>query len=347
VRAEDRATLADLRSRTIDVLVDVIGRGTTVALLDAPNQRNVGDSMIWAGEVEYFKALDLNVVHVTDLESYDQTAVRSVLPTDGVILIHGGGNVGDLWRGHQRHREQIARDFRDHRIVQLPQSVWFAEEKYAVNANRILGAHPDFTLLVRDHETEARAAAQLPDVPRRFCWDMALGWTPSVRRTRPRTPSVLLLARTDHEGRSNLADLDLSGLGHPTMVRDWTSAELDTLGWRLARLIPKTARRWPRLKRSRLFRPLLQASFTWINRANVRSGVRLYEGRRLVVVDRLHAHILALLMGIDHVLLDNSYRKLGAVFDDYTGRFTTGSYAHDDAEAVELARAALSRGAGG
>ena len=60
----------------------------------------------------------------------------------------------------------------------------------------------------------------------------------------------------------------------------------------------------------------MRASFTWINRANVRSGVRLYEGRRLIIVDRLHAHILASLMGIDHVMLDNNYRKLGAVFDE-------------------------------
>jgi pyruvyl transferase EpsO len=48
-------------------------------------------------------------------------------------------------------------------------------------------------------------------------------------------------------------------------------------------------------------------------------------------------------MGIDNVLLDNNYRKLGAVFDAYTGRFTTGAYAHDDTEALALAQAALSR----
>jgi exopolysaccharide biosynthesis predicted pyruvyltransferase EpsI len=344
VHAEDKTALAELRSQTLAVLADVIGRGTTVALLDAPNQRNVGDSMIWAGEVAYFEQLGLKVVYVADLQSYDKDVLREILPPDGVILLHGGGNVGDLWRGHQTHRERVVRDFRDRRIVQLPQSVWFTEEKFAVNANRILSSHPDFTLLVRDHETEARATAWLPDVRLRYCWDMALGWDPQPSRKRARTPSVLVVARTDHEGASGLGSADLpSELGQPVDVRDWTSAELDTLGWRLARLVPKAARRWPGLKRSHLFQMLLRASFTWINRANVRSGVRLYEGRRLVIVDRLHAHVLASLMGIDHVMLDNNYRKLGAVFDDYTHRFSTAAYAHDRAEAIQLAHAALSR----
>ncbi|MDO7866978.1 polysaccharide pyruvyl transferase family protein [Nocardioides jiangxiensis] len=344
MRERDRSTLEELRSRTLDVLVDVIGRGATVALLDAPNQRNVGDSMIWAGEVAYFRRLGLKVVYVADLQSYDTDVLRRTLPADGVILLHGGGNVGDLWRGHQKHREQVARDFRDRKIVQLPQSVWFSEEKYAANANRILGAHPDFTLLVRDRETEERAAAWLPDVPRRYCWDMALGWDPRPSRKQHGGAPALVVARTDHEGASGLGTADLaSDLGVAADVRDWTSPELDTLGWRLARAVPRIARRWPALRRWHLFQVLLRASFGWINRANVRSGVRLYAGRRVVVVDRLHAHVLAVLMGIDHVMLDNSYRKLGAVFDDYTHRFSTAAYAHDRTEAIDLARTILNR----
>ncbi|MFP3422324.1 polysaccharide pyruvyl transferase family protein, partial [Bacillus sp. SIMBA_161] len=56
-----------------------------------------------------------------------------------------------------------------------------------------------------------------------------------------------------------------------------------------------------------------------INRCNVEDAIRLYSGRDVIIVDRLHAHVLASLMGINNVLLDNNYRKLGGVFDDYTG----------------------------
>ena len=40
-----------------------------------------------------------------------------------------------------------------------------------------------------------------------------------------------------------------------------------------------------------------------------------------------------MLLGIGHVMLDNNYRKLGAVFDDYTGVFSTATYCTDLGEA--------------
>ncbi|WP_296667980.1 polysaccharide pyruvyl transferase family protein, partial [Demequina sp.] len=331
----DAAVLAEIRASTLAVLEEVVGRGARVAVLDAPNQRNVGDSMIWAGEVAYFRALGLDVAYVADIDSYRADAVRAAVPEDGVVLLHGGGNFGDLWRGHQSHRERIAKELPDRRIVQLPQSIWFEEPKRAANANRIIGGHPDFTLLVRDHESEARAAEQLPAVPRRYCWDMALGWTPTRSPGPAPEREVLVLAREDKEGASGLDGAAVeAAAGVPVEVADWTSATLDTAAWRAARRVPALAKRRPGLLRSRAFRRLLAASIGWINEANVRAGVSLYRGRRLVVVDRLHAHVLAVLLGIDHVMLDNNYGKLGAVFRDYTHRFSTASYATDVTEAA-------------
>jgi pyruvyl transferase EpsO len=338
VHREDEAVLRELRSATVEVLTEVIGVGRTVALLDAPTQRNVGDSMIWAGSVEYFRHLRLKVVHVADLTNYDSRSLRGQLPEDGVILLSGGGNLGDIWPGHQRHRERVVADFPDRKIVQLPQSILFASPENAARANAVLGAHPDFTLLVRDRDTEARARRDLGDVHARFCCDLALGWDPSPRlRTRSAGP-VLVIARTDDEGGSGLGQQDVAGaLGRPVTVADWTSREFDPWTWRALRLLWVAGRRWGRLRRVRPFAALLSASYTWLNRANLRKGLDLYAGRELVVVDRLHAHVLAVLLGIDHVLLDNSYGKLGAVYRDYTGRFSTAAYARDPEEALLLA----------
>jgi len=345
VRPDDLETLTELRSATTAVLTEAIGHGATVALLDAPNQRNVGDSLIWVGELEYFRTLGLRLAYVADRRTYDAAELRRALPPDGVILIHGGGNFGDLWDGHQQHREQVARDFPDRKIVQLPQSVWFESPEKAALANAVLGGHPDFTLLVRDSESEGRAAAQLPDVRRRYCWDMALGWSAPTRASAaaPGAAPVLVIARTDHEGSSGLGDLDLADeIGAEVHVADWTSAELDTLSWRLARLVPRAAHRY-RFVRGPLLRPLVNASFRWINAANIRGGIRLYRDRRYAIVDRLHAHVLAVLLDLDHVLLDNNYGKLGAVYRDYSSRFSTASYADRPQQAVELAAEALGR----
>ncbi|MCF4122238.1 polysaccharide pyruvyl transferase family protein [Antribacter sp. KLBMP9083] len=334
-RTSDSVLLDELRQATSDALAAVVGTGKDVVLLDAPNQRNVGDSLIWAGEVEYFRRLGLRTRYVADRRSYDPAALRASLRPGGTVLIHGGGNFGDLWETHQSHREQIASDLPDYRIVQLPQSIWFQSPARAQRANRLLGAHPDFHLLVRDRESAARAAAQLPDVSTSYCWDMALGWRPA--RPVTRGTGVLVLARSDHEGTSGLSSADLTGaLDRPVPSVDWQNRGLAEGAWHALRLVPRLVHRFPVLRRPAL-RPLTTAAITGINRINIDGGVRLLGGAGLVVVDRLHAHILAVHLGIPHVLLDNSYGKLKAVYDDYTGRFSTAHYARDLDEAIALA----------
>ena len=39
----------------------------------------------------------------------------------------------------------------------------------------------------------------------------------------------------------------------------------------------------------------------------------------MVVTDRLHAHLLSLLLAIPHAVLDNTYGKLGRFLDAWTG----------------------------
>ncbi|WP_275005741.1 polysaccharide pyruvyl transferase family protein [Promicromonospora iranensis] len=330
-------SLHQIRLATLDVLADVIGTGRDVALLQAPNQRNVGDTLIWLGEREYLRALGLRLRHVSDLGGYRADAVRASLSGRGVVLIHGGGNFGDLWYGHQLHREQVARDLPDLPIVQLPQSVYFDSSARADQANTELGAHPDLTLLVRDQGSWARAEQQLPDVRTRYCWDMALGWRPPRREPRSvRRP--LVLARTDHEAASGLTTLDLGArLGTPVDYADWRNLGPDAVAWQLLRAFPRLAHRVPVLRRPG-FQPLVRACISAINAINARGGVRLLRDRPMAVVDRLHAHILAALLEVPHVALDNNYGKIGAVYAEYTHVFSTARFASDLDDAVSQAR---------
>lgn len=342
MRPEDDAYLAGLRDATTATLAAAIGPGP-VALLDAPNQRNVGDSLIWAGETAYLRRLGVDVRYVSDLRGYVPADVRAALPA-GTILIHGGGNFGDLWLGHQEHRERIVRDFPGHRIVQLPQSVWFRSERRAAEADRIIGAHPDFTLLVRDTPSQARAAEVLPRVHTAFCPDMALGWEPQPLDPPGRTRRVLVLARADQEHASGLRHVGPGWL--PGLVVDRTDWRTDGPGrrrWQAARLVAtldhqraRVSRRVPVPPPGVAHRPV-EAALATISAVNIAGGVRLFASARGAVVDRLHAHVMAALLGVEHVLLDNSYGKLRAVHDDYTGKFGTAHYASGLDEARELA----------
>jgi pyruvyl transferase EpsO len=60
-----------------------------------------------------------------------------------------------------------------------------------------------------------------------------------------------------------------------------------------------------------------------------------------VVTDRLHAHLLALLLGIPHVVLDNSYGKLHHFIAAWTHESPLVHLATDPVMAQDTARVLL------
>ena len=328
----DHEYLAELRSTSTMLLQEAIGGVRDVALLDIPNQRNVGDSLIWAGEVAYLQRMGLRVRYAADRLGYRAEDLRAAMP-NGVVLLHGGGNIGDLWPAQQKHREEVVAELHDYRIVQLPQSILFNSREAAAHANSVMAAHPDLTLLLRDHESIERARVDLPDINTAFCYDMALGCQLTPRQGS--NSAVLIIGRRDVEGRSGLADVGPGWLSDvETIKTDWgpLSGWLG-LKWRFARATSRLnhylvyANRRLGTPRIRPLHPLAMRAVSSINRTNIESAVRTYSRARVAVVDRLHAHILAVLLDVEHVVLDNSYRKIGSVYDEYSGRASTAHYA--------------------
>jgi exopolysaccharide biosynthesis predicted pyruvyltransferase EpsI len=337
VNPSDAAHLTNIRNESDRILREAIGPVGDVALLDAPNQRNVGDSLIWAGEYAYFTRLGLNVRYESDLNSFNPRGLRRCMPPGtGTVLIHGGGNLGDLWTGHQAHRETIAKTLPDYKVVQLPQSLYFQSEDNARRANDILGSHPDFQLLLRDPESIARSARDLPAVPATFCYDMALGWEtpPAARPAAGR--SVLVIARADREGVSGLASVPAGSVPGATLnVTDWSSHRKD-YAWRANRQAVRMQHRIPLLQ-GPTFQAGLRRRLKRINDINIVEGSALYSGVTGAIVDRLHAHILAAMLDVPHVILDNNYGKIRSVYDLYTYQLSTAHYAKSLPEALEIA----------
>lgn len=303
-----------------------------LALLDFPNYGNVGDSAIWLGQLAYLRKYrpDCSVVWVSET-AMGKWPTLPALPERTVILINGGGNLGDLWPAHQTHRERVIEHYRDHRIIQLPQSIRFQSPESRARCAAAFQSHPDFFILARDRES-LDLAKEVNGARTLLSPDMALALGNLKRQSMPRHDCLALL-RTDHEGLGFEEASGHSWVNSNWIVADWRDERV-TVAQRTDRLFA----RYPR--RTRLLRPLL---YKRLATERMQRGCRLLESGRVVITDRLHAHLLCSLLGIPHVVLDNNYRKIARFREVWKTGEGLCVPATSLAEAQELAKGLLSK----
>jgi exopolysaccharide biosynthesis predicted pyruvyltransferase EpsI len=346
---KDDALLDALRRRVCEEVRRVTKPGP-VALLDFPNYANPGDSAIWLGALACLSSLGFAPpVYTSEHRTFDEGMLRRALPT-GTILLTGGGTLGDLWPGAQVFRERILRAFPDHAIVQLPQTVHFTEPAALASARVAFRSHSNFTVLVRDARS-LEVATDALQCRASLCPDLAFCLTPAteqalrVERTSRDDADTLHLFRSDHEATGQA----VRTVGDGVRRLDWVTEAPSPLQ-RLARGLGDYLATKPQSTEEpsfgeRVLRRTLSASYPALARRRLRRGCRLLASAGVVVTDRLHGHVLALLLGVPHVVLGDRNGKLRGFIDSWTSPASLLRWADSPDEVPELARDLVSHGA--
>ena len=269
-----------------------VGPGDRYALVDFPDHANVGDSAIWLGEVAMLRQVTgRDPDYVATWDGFDIAAFRAASPT-GVLFLHGGGNLGDIWPHHQHFRERMLAEIDDRPIVQLPQSIHFRASAGIATFAALAARHPAFHLYVRDRPSLALAQRHCAG-PVDLAPDSAFAL--GRQRREPADCDLLMLLRTDDERLGH--DPAIVVAGRDAVILDW----LDDGPLPQVRAGETQADHYHRLATARVDR-----------------GLALLSRGRRIVTDRLHAHILSLLLEIPHLALDNDYGKVSAYIDAWT-----------------------------
>ena len=300
------ALLSRLRDEIHACLKDQISPDQPVAILDFPDYRNCGDSAIWLGEMAYLREYHgKQPAYVSRIHDFSADKLERAMP-EGPIFLQGGGNFGDLWVAHQDFRERVLERFPDRQIIQFPQSIHYTTPARADLSARIIGRHQHFLLLVRDEESKLYAEKHF-DCQVRLCPDMACFIGP-VQPDPARFP-VLAMLRTDQEKMAGAAD----GPAHADIpVEDWISEK--AIPVRAAKMRGAASALMafdPAARRLRMLDAAAHQRF--------RRGTRQLSRGRAIVTDRLHVHIVSLLLGRPHAVLDNSYGKVRNFMAAYSG----------------------------
>jgi exopolysaccharide biosynthesis predicted pyruvyltransferase EpsI len=259
-----------------------------------------------------------------------------------LLLLHGGGNLGDLWQPHQVFRAQVLADFGDRPIVQLPQTIHFENDENVEITKRSFSGHPQFTLLVRDQKSLLFAQQRL-DSAAVLCPDSAYALGKMTRSGPPAIP-ILWLGRTDHEAAEQADDAELrtDGIERADWVGRRSAGPRDSLARAGGELLALAAARFSSLPATVL--DGLWGEWERLAWRRVRVGQQILSRGEVVITDRLHAHILCSLLDLPHVVLDNSYGKLSSYAQSWDTLGERALWADSPAEAIALARA-MSRAA--
>lgn len=331
---QNTAFIEDLKSKISNALDPIVDPSKRFALVDFPNYSNVGDSAIWLGEIAYFENhLGRRPDYVcSGVETFEESVFLAHVPEGNTIFINGGGNFGDLWPAPQSFREMLLDQYKNHKIVQLPQSIHFQHEENIEKSQKVINAHPDFTLLVRDHKSydfaKKHYTCHVELVP-----DMAFFLGPLRRRTQP-IVDIYFLKRSDKEqvslgeGENPFAQLEIK-------IEDWLDEDADLVKkhkYKVLLTLPYLMLRDgvnPTDKNACRY-----ALYKSLASDRLERGLKALSSGQYLLTDRLHATILAVLMNMPVVRLDNSYGKIDGFFSTWDTKHGASMKASSINEAV-------------
>jgi pyruvyl transferase EpsO len=294
-----------LRDRVAN-LSRLIPQDRPLVYLDYPVHTNVGDLLIQLGTRRFFEQFNYNVMASRSAYDFDERLARR-LGRDVTIVLHGGGNFGDLYDQHQAFRERVIQRFPHNRIVMLPQTIHYESAERLAASACIFNAHPDLHVCLRDRHSLAtfqasfnNAAYLVPDMAH-LLWRTLDYYAPG-----PGDTGTLLFLRTDIEATSPRVS---EGGEAPV---DWQSIirPFDQFLFRAQRKLHA---------KHHLVGGALPLGALWQRYSEhlTSRAIALLDGKGHVVTDRLHMALLGLLLRRRVTAIDNSYGKLSSYIDTW------------------------------
>ena len=181
----------ELREGISHVLLERIS--SNYWLLEVPFYSNIGDTLIWQGEMDFLKGTGYRCKGMHSLETF---RFSHISPND-LILFQGGGNFGDLWVRHHEFKMRVVEAYPNNEFLFLPQTVYFENPRNMRECASLL-AGKKATICARDNasyktlkENFNNEVLLVPDMA--FCIDMRK-WRSSVVPTTDRHLSQIRLS---------------------------------------------------------------------------------------------------------------------------------------------------------
>lgn len=124
-----------------------------IILMGTPHHANIGDLAIAYSEEKMIKKLfPDNKLYIMPEEKLDICAkrVKNYIKNEDIILLHGGGNIGDTYVTPEKGRREVISCFPNNKIIIFPQTAYFENEKELNISKKIYNAHNHLIIMARE-----------------------------------------------------------------------------------------------------------------------------------------------------------------------------------------------------
>ena len=258
-----------------------------VVLLDTPRHGNLGDQAISLAEIAFVQ----NVASQKKLYEFSYSdcswclaAVKTAMHKDCLILVHGGGFIGSLWKNEHENVMRILHKFKKRKVIIFPQTIYFREEDKKLKCEfvEVLNHSPNLTLCVRERNSYNFLAENKVQCKYLFVPDIVLSLKPTENPER--NGKVLLCFRSDLEKTSDVNGI-VELLRKNNIEFDFTDTDVSCS---------------------------IQASD---REKAVNQKLEEFSRYSLVICDRLHAMIFSAITKTPCIAFDNISKKVSGVYE--------------------------------
>lgn len=298
---------SSIQKRIVDTYKKKIGKPDRVLLIDPAYHENFGDNMIAYAELVLLNTLGVGVDECSVDQSEGRTDPCSDFNQYDVVLWHGGGNWGDLYDELHKKRIETFTKMNKIRVVGMPQSLHYKSdekaEKDAKKINDIVSKNSlDLHLGWRQKNSLKKAQTLYPKINNFLVPDIAFMIGPVrdtmeyTKKDKHKVDILFLLRRDDESVIQQSFENEVKNKGFTYVNVDWEDAKnyYDSRGEPPTDLMKQV--------------PFEKSVFDFNER--FAQAVSMVSTGTVIVTDRLHASILAFLMGKPHIFIDQMYKKI-------------------------------------
>lgn len=260
-----------------------------------PQHVNLGDQAIAYAENVFIKEnfrKDNYVEIFADETSAAVNILSKGISPDDVILIHGGGNLGDLYPTEEKNRRLIIKSFPNNKVISMPQSLFFSDtlkgQKELAKSKKIYSSHSNLVLFAREKMSFEKMKHTFEHNKIEMCPDIVLYLQKNMNKER-KDKNIITMIRNDKE--SYLSDTDRDSLFKVFSEKKFRINISDT-----------------KLKKSIVIddektrKEILEKKWEEISDAEIG------------ITDRLHGMIFCYITKTPAIVFDNSYKKVSETY---------------------------------